>query len=79
MQILFHFDEDFVDELKKKAELIEGTKAQIDDDMESKVRLEKIIDGKINFSLERKKMNANKESESEELRKINPELFTVVR
>lgn len=69
--------EDFVDELKKKAELIEGTKAQIDDDMESKVRLEKIIDGKINFSLERKKMNANKESESEELRKINQYKFFI--
>lgn len=61
---------DFVETIKAKADMIEGTKAQIEDDIERKERLEKIIDGKINFALERKKMRANKENEEKEREKF---------
>lgn len=58
--------EDFVDTIKNKADRIEGTKGQIMDDIERMKELEKIIDGKINFSLERKKMKANEANEDKE-------------
>ncbi len=60
----------FVESVREKADNIEAAKSQIDDDQAEKQRLEKIIDGKINFALERQKMNANKISEKKELEKI---------
>lgn len=62
--------EDFVDTIKNKADEIEGTKAQITDDIERMNHLEKIIDGKINFASERRKMKANEANENKERDKI---------
>lgn len=61
---------DFVAAMQEKADSFEGNKAQREDDMHKKESLEKIIDGKINFTLERKKMNANRENEEKEREKI---------
>ena len=61
---------DFKERICEKADNIEGTKAQMEEDEETKNRLEKLIDGKINFSQERQKMRVNKRYETEELEKI---------
>lgn len=51
------------DEINKKADLFEGELAQKDDYIEEIDKINKKIDRTINFSLERKKMDANKRSE----------------
>lgn len=61
---------DFKDRICEKADSIEGIKAQMEEDEERKSKLEKIIDGKINFKQERQKMEINKKWEQEELEKI---------
>lgn len=61
---------DFLEKIKEKAEVIEGTKAQIETDEERIEELKKIIDGKINFGNERRMMNANKVHKQNELEKI---------
>lgn len=61
---------DLYTDLINKAELFDGEKATIE---ESEVDLEKInnrIDGKINFALERNKLNSNKTNEREALEKV---------
>ena len=61
---------DFVESIKTKADNIEGTKSQIEDDNDRKMQLEKIIDGRINFALKRKEMNANQEHERRAMENI---------
>lgn len=60
----------FMESIKEKANSIEAAKSQIDDDEDEKHRLEKIIDGKINFELERQKMKNNINYERQEQEKI---------
>lgn len=60
----------FMEYILKKAKSIEATKSDMEDDEEEKQRLEKLIDGKINFALERRKMKNNEECERQELEKI---------
>ncbi|HCF37870.1 MAG TPA: hypothetical protein DER56_02165 [Thermosipho africanus] len=59
--------QDIVSEIYEKAESLEGEKAILDENKDEKERLEKKIDGKINFSLERKKMIANKSNRNNAL------------
>lgn len=61
---------DFRERICEKADNIEGTKAQMEEDEERRSKLEKMIDGKINFSQERQKMKMNKKREMEELERI---------
>ncbi len=60
----------FLESIKEKANRFEAAKSQIEDDETEKARLEKIIDGKINFGLERQKMRNNSMLEKQELEKI---------
>ena len=53
---------DFVSTIREKADMYEAIKSNIEDDEEEKAKLEKKIDGKINFEKERRKMQANKNS-----------------
>lgn len=61
---------DFVENLKEKADKLEGAKLQIEEDTYEKERLEKFIDGRLNFAAERRKMEANEENERRALETI---------
>lgn len=62
--------EDFYSSMTQKAERMEGTKAQKEEDEDRRNNLEVLIDGKINFALERTKMNANRENERIQIENI---------
>jgi len=54
----------------EKAGIFEGEKATVDESEEELERVNKRIDGKINFAIERNKMQANKNNEREALEQI---------
>lgn len=62
--------ENYVEDIREKAEQLEGDRAQLEEDQEESYNLEKLIDGKMNFELERKKMKANQNNERMEKEKI---------
>ena len=62
--------EDFVDRMKEVADRYEAEKMQYEENIERKEQIDKIIDGKINFAIERAKMKSNINYEREELEKI---------
>lgn len=62
--------ENYVEDIREKAEQLEGDKAQLEEDQENSYSLEKLIDGKMNFELERKKMKSNQNNERMEKEKI---------